>query len=124
METEDVGGEEAVVITGDTAATDNSEAPHDEREGTVLAGQEGDKADNADEQQVIEFVVEDSSTAVAAPAAEQEASSVTLLPMADGAKTIEAIATADGSIAYIQVRVGVWKLHKISMQYSRSVAHC
>ena len=116
METEDVGGEEAVAITGDTAATDtNSEAPHDEREGTVLAGQEGDKADQAGEQQVIEFVVEDSSTAIAASSAEQEASSVTLLPMADGAKTIEAIATADGSIAYIQVRVVVWILHKIAI---------
>ena len=105
METEDVGSGEAVAITGDAASTGN-EAPHDEREGSVLAGHEGEKVDPAEagEEQVIEFVVEDSSAAaVTAPDADQEASSVTLLPMADGAKTIEAITTADGSIAHIQV---------------------
>ena len=104
METEDVGSGEAVAITGDTESTGN-EAPHDEREGSVLAGDEGEKVDPAEagEEQVIEFVVEDSATAVTATDADQEASSVTLLPMADGAKTIEAITTADGSIAYIQV---------------------
>ena len=104
METEDVGSGEAVAITGDTESTGN-EAPQDERDGSVLAGHEGEKVDPAEagEEQVIEFVVEDSATAVTATDADQEASSVTLLPMADGAKTIEAITTADGSIAYIQV---------------------
>ena len=107
METENEGGEEAVVITGDTAATDDNEAPNEEREGTVIAEQEDDKVDQAEagEQQVIEFVVEDPAAAeVAATAVDQEGSSVTLLPMTDGSKTIEAITTADGSIAYIQVR--------------------
>ena len=104
METEDVGSGEAVTITGDAASTGN-EAPHDEGEGSALAGHESEKVDPAEagEEQVIEFVVEDSSATVTAPDADQEASSVTLLPMADGAKTIEAITTADGSIAYIQV---------------------
>ena len=120
MDTEDAGGEEAVVITGDPAAADDHEAPHEEGDATVLAvaGQEGDsdKGEQAGEQQVIEFVVEDSSTAVAAPVSEQEASSVTLVPMADGAKTIEAI-TADGSIAYIQVR------ERVCGNFT-SVTHC
>ena len=47
METEDVGSEEAVAITGDAASTGN-EAPHDEREGSVLAGHEGEKVDPAE----------------------------------------------------------------------------